>query len=69
MKTNANYRYEQTEDLRAALGSIRQAALRLPEEMEQLQDDLKWVEESLEAAISEQEREEAEGFESSRLGA
>lgn len=48
-------------DLRATLQLIRQASQSLPEDMEEICDDLKWVEESLEAAIAEQEDEEASG--------
>ena len=42
-------------NLRAALDCVRQATQSLPQEMEEIYDDLKWVEESLLAALVERE--------------
>lgn len=48
------------DDLRAALQSVRQATTLLPTDMEELLEDLRWVEESVENAIAEASRQEEE---------
>ena len=60
--------YDTESNLCAALNSVRQATANIPEGMEEIRDDLKWVEESLEAAIHEQKTEGELSFVPTRLG-
>lgn len=60
MKQNLNQWNNQSPDLFAALNFVRQAILTLPEEMEELMEDLKWVEESIQAALTEDTRAQEE---------
>lgn len=54
MNRNLKTRNDQPkDDLRAALNCVRQATLSIPDEMEEIREDLKWIEESMEAALSE----------------
>ncbi len=61
MKVNLEVKNEPKEELCATLSLVRQAAQNLPPEHEEIYDDLKWVEESLVALMSENE-EIAEDF-------
>lgn len=61
MKFNLETNERKTSDLRATLNCVRQAEQSLPSEMEEIYEDLKWVEESLLALMSETE-EIAEDF-------
>ena len=66
MKTENNYDNEPS--LCAALNCVRQATASIPDELEEIRDDLKWVEESLEAAIHEQKSEGELPYLPTRLG-
>ena len=55
MKVNLHANTENREDLCATLSLVRQAAQNLPSGHEEIHEDLKWVEESLVALMSENE--------------
>ena len=55
MEHSPKYGGESRGDLKVALSCVRQASLALPEDFEELKEDLKWVEESMEEMLTEAE--------------